>query len=131
MDEKIMAYKVELQKQSENTPFWTKKILTVKEAAEYTGTGRAKIRQIITQENCPFTVNNGTQICVIREAFIDYLDKQLRILAAIHEDIPLQQECTKRGVNVKVIQDTLGHKDILTTLNIYTDVTKRAEAVRI
>ena len=28
------------------------------------------------------------------------------------------------GVNVKVIQDTLGHKDITTTLNIYTDVTK-------
>lgn len=27
-------------------------------------------------------------------------------------------------MNVKVIQDTLGHKDILTTLNIYTDVTK-------
>lgn len=28
------------------------------------------------------------------------------------------------GVNVKVIQDTLGHKDISTTLNIYTDVTQ-------
>ena len=28
------------------------------------------------------------------------------------------------GVNVKVIQDTLGHRDISTTLNIYTDVTK-------
>lgn len=28
------------------------------------------------------------------------------------------------GVNVKVIQDTLGHKDISTTLNIYTDVTR-------
>ena len=28
------------------------------------------------------------------------------------------------GVNVKVIQDTLGHKDISTTLNIYTDVKK-------
>lgn len=27
-------------------------------------------------------------------------------------------------VNVKVIQDALGHKDISTTLNIYTDVTK-------
>lgn len=26
------------------------------------------------------------------------------------------------GVNVKVIQDALGHKDISTTLNIYTDV---------
>lgn len=28
------------------------------------------------------------------------------------------------GVNVKVIQDTLGHADIATTLNIYADVTK-------
>lgn len=28
------------------------------------------------------------------------------------------------GVNVKVIQDALGHKDISTTLNIYTDVTR-------
>lgn len=28
------------------------------------------------------------------------------------------------GVNVKVIQDTLGHQDISTTLNIYADVTK-------
>ncbi len=28
------------------------------------------------------------------------------------------------GVYVKVIQDTLGHKDISTTLNIYTDVMK-------
>lgn len=28
------------------------------------------------------------------------------------------------GVNAKVVQDTLGHKDISTTLNIYTDVTK-------
>lgn len=28
------------------------------------------------------------------------------------------------GVNVKVIQDTLGHEDITTTLNIYADVTR-------
>ena len=28
------------------------------------------------------------------------------------------------GVNVKVIQDTLGHQDITTTMNIYVDVTK-------
>lgn len=30
----------------------------------------------------------------------------------------------EEGVNVKVIQDILGHKDISTTLVIYTDVTK-------
>lgn len=28
------------------------------------------------------------------------------------------------GVNIKVIQDTLGHADVQTTLNIYADVTK-------
>lgn len=28
------------------------------------------------------------------------------------------------GVNIKVIQDALGHADISTTLNIYADVTK-------
>lgn len=28
------------------------------------------------------------------------------------------------GMNIKIIQDTLGHRDITTTLNIYTDVTK-------
>ncbi len=30
----------------------------------------------------------------------------------------------EEGVNIKVIQDVLGHKDVETTLNIYTDVTK-------
>ena len=79
MDDKISAYRSEIKKRSENTPFWTKTILSVEEAAAYTGIGRAKIRQIISQGNCPFTVNNGTQICVIREAFTDYLDKQFRI----------------------------------------------------
>ena len=59
MDEKILAYRSELQKRSENTPFWTRTILTVEEAAAYTGIGRAKIRQIISQGNCPFPVNNG------------------------------------------------------------------------
>lgn len=28
------------------------------------------------------------------------------------------------GVNVKVVQEVLGHKDVSTTLDIYTDVTK-------
>ena len=35
------------------------------------------------------------------------------------------------GVNIKVIQDTLGHKDITTTLNIYTDVTKELKKNRV
>ncbi|MCC8151744.1 MAG: site-specific integrase [Lachnospiraceae bacterium] len=30
----------------------------------------------------------------------------------------------EKGVNIKVVQDVLGHKDVETTLNIYADVTK-------
>ena len=31
------------------------------------------------------------------------------------------------GVNIKVMQEVLGHKDISTTMNIYADVTKELE----
>ena len=30
----------------------------------------------------------------------------------------------EQEVNIKVVQDVLGHKDVRTTLDIYTDVTK-------
>lgn len=30
----------------------------------------------------------------------------------------------EKGVNIKVVQDVLGHKDVRTTLDIYADVTK-------
>ena len=62
-----------------DAPFWEKKVLTVEEAAEYTGIGRTKIRQIIMRGDCPFAVTNGVQVCVIRDKFIDYLDKQFSI----------------------------------------------------
>ena len=35
-----------------------------------------------------------------------------------------QQGMVEAGVNIKVIQDALGHKDIQTTMNIYADVTR-------
>ena len=76
MDNDVLAYRVLLEKRKENAPFWEKKVLTVEEAAEYTGIGRTKIRQIIMRGDCPFAVTNGVQVCVIRDKFIDYLDKQ-------------------------------------------------------
>lgn len=139
MDNDVLAYRVLLEKRKENAPFWEKKVLTVEEAAEYTGIGRTKIRQIIMRGDCPFAVTNGVQVCVIRDKFIDYLDKQFNDEQLLKDEnaevlLPhfschsLRHTFTTRmceaGVNVKVIQDTLGHKDISTTLNIYTDVTK-------
>lgn len=79
MDNDVLAYRVLLEKRKENAPFWEKKVLTVEEAAEYTGIGRTKIRQIIMKGDCPFAVTNGVQVCVIRDKFIDYLDKQFSI----------------------------------------------------
>lgn len=72
MDNDVLAYRVLLEKRKENAPFWEKKVLTVEEAAEYTGIGRTKIRQIIMRGDCPFAVTNGVQVCVIRDKFIDY-----------------------------------------------------------
>ena len=68
MDNDVLAYRVLLEKRKENAPFWEKKVLTVEEAAEYTGIGRTKIRQIIMRGDCPFAVTNGVQVCVITES---------------------------------------------------------------
>ena len=67
----------------------------------------------------------------VKEAFEHEKQKQ--------EDLGLHCEVTidghtfttrmcEAGVNIKVIQDALGHSDISTTLNIYTDVTKEMKA---
>ncbi len=44
-----------------------------------------------------------------------------RTLAVILLDTPLLRDC-ESGINVKVIQDVLGHADISTTMDIYVDV---------
>lgn len=55
-------------------------------------------------------------------------DEHVKILLPHFSCHSLRHTFTTRmceaGVNVKVIQDALGHTDISTTLNIYTDVTK-------
>ena len=67
----------------------------------------------------------------VKEAFEHEKQKQ--------EDLGLHCEVTidgytfttrmcEAGVNIKVIQDALGHSDISTTLNIYADVTKEMKA---
>ena len=78
--------------------------------------------------------SNGTLNKAIRRIIRDCNDEQLlkdenaKILLPHFSCHSLRHTFTTRmceaGVNVKVIQDTLGHKDISTTLNIYTDVTK-------
>ena len=42
-------------------PLWKKMNLTVEEAAEYSGIGVSKIKEISSQKNCPFVLWNGTK----------------------------------------------------------------------
>jgi len=45
-------------------------------------------------------------------------------IADSHIKFPFHGRLCENGVNVKVIQDALGHSDFKTTMDIYTDVTK-------
>lgn len=78
--------------------------------------------------------HQGTLNKAIRRIIRDCNDKQLNkgstdaILLPRFSCHSLRHTFTTRlveeGVNIKVVQDVLGHKDVATTLNIYTDVTK-------
>ena len=54
-------------------PLWKKMNLTVEEAAEYSGIGVSKIKEISNQKNCPFVLWNGTKRLIKREQFEDKL----------------------------------------------------------
>lgn len=83
---------------SESVPLWHKIALSIDEMYVYTGIGRETIRELTKQpEAKQFTLKIGKRTLIKRKQFEEYLDQ---------------------------IQDALGHKDVSTTLNIYTDVTK-------
>ena len=81
------------------------------------------------QPQHPETLNKAIRR-IIRDCNDEQLlkDENAKVLLPHFSCHSLRHTFTTRmceaGVNVKVIQDTLGHKDISTTLNIYTDVTK-------
>lgn len=78
--------------------------------------------------------HQGTLNKAIRRIIRDCNDKQLESGAKNPVLLPsfschsLRHTFTTRmvesGVNVKVVQEVLGHKDVSTTLDVYTDVTK-------
>ena len=42
-------------------PIWQKSNLTLEEAAEYSGVGQAKLRELSNDERCEFVLWNGTK----------------------------------------------------------------------
>ncbi len=62
-----------------NVPIWEKVMLTIDEAAAYTGVGGRKIRQLTDDEKCPFVLWNGSKRLIKREAFVEFIKKQYSI----------------------------------------------------
>lgn len=55
-------------------PIWEKAILTLEEAAAYTGIGVQKLRDISSDERCEFVLWNGTKRMFKRKKLEAYLD---------------------------------------------------------
>ena len=54
-------------------PIWQKSNLTLEEAAEYSGVGQAKLRELSNDERCEFVLWNGTKRLFKRRKLDEYL----------------------------------------------------------
>ena len=63
----------------QEVPLWEKLTLTLEEAAEYSGIGIHKIRQLTDKKNCDFVLWNGHKRLIKRRKFDEYIDKSYSI----------------------------------------------------
>jgi len=54
-------------------PVWEKTLLTLEEAAAYTGIGICKLRDMTNVKNCKFVVWNGSKRMIKRRQIDEYL----------------------------------------------------------
>lgn len=79
MTDEVMNYKAKLEARLAEKPIWEKACLTIEEAAEYSGVGRSKLRQLSKQKKCPFVMPLGNQIFIVRERLDTYIKTHKRI----------------------------------------------------
>ena len=65
--------------QATNLPIDRKKLLTIREAAEYSNIGINKIDEMLKQPNCPFVLYVGTKKLVKRKAFEEFIEGRVAI----------------------------------------------------
>jgi excisionase family DNA binding protein len=64
---------------AESIPIWHKTLLTLEEAAAYSGIGTGKLRELSNDENCSFVVWNGRKRLLKRKE----LDEFIRVAYSI------------------------------------------------
>ena len=63
----------------EKVPIWEKSNLTIKEAAEYSGIGMNKLRELTDGEDCQFVLWIGTKRLIKRRKLDEYTNKAYSI----------------------------------------------------
>ncbi len=56
-------------------PVWERSSLSIDEAAEYSGVGRTRLRELTDREDCPFVLWVGSKRLIRRKKLDEYLDK--------------------------------------------------------
>ena len=79
MEDEVIKYKEKLIRSKEAIPIWEQKWLTVEEAAEYSGIGQTKLRELANKSRCPFAIWIGDKIHIIRVKLDVFIEKQYRI----------------------------------------------------
>ncbi len=70
---------METQKKKFTIPIWQKWLLTLEEAAQYTGLGNQKLRDISNDDGCNFVLWNGSKRMLKRTRLEEYLNKAYSI----------------------------------------------------
>lgn len=60
-------------------PVWEKAMLTVEEAAAYTGVGKCKLRELSDYEDCTFVLWVGNRRMFKRQRLLEYLENEFAI----------------------------------------------------
>ncbi|WP_270486498.1 excisionase [Holdemanella biformis] len=63
----------------QKVPIWKKSNLTLQEAAQYSGIGINKLRQLSETEDCPFVLWNGSKRLIKRQELDKYINKAYSI----------------------------------------------------
>lgn len=58
---------------------WKRSLLTVEEAAVYSGIGRNKLRSLTDKDDCPFVLWIGTKRLIKREVLDEYIRQAFSI----------------------------------------------------